>query len=329
MKAILTEGFGDEGVLRIVDRPQPDLIAGGVRIAATAAGLNRADLLQRRGLYPPPPGASDVLGLECGGTVAELAPGVDDLTVGERVMALVAGGGQAESVIAPRGSVMAVPSHFDDLEAGGFPEVFLTAHLNLFELGGLSPDATALVHGGSGGVGTAAIQLIKETGAQVLVTAGSAERCRRCLDLGADVAVDYRADDFVDAAMQLTRGCGVDLVLDCIGAPYLDRHLDVLALDGRLLVIGLMGGAKAELDMRRLLSRRIRIIGSTLRALSPNRKAELVRSFLTRFGDRLAAGRLRPIIDSVFSIAAVADAHRRLGSGEAFGKVVLDIASTR
>lgn len=325
VKAVGVEGKGDDAILRVVDTPPPDLAEDSVRIAVSAAGLNRADLLQRRGLYPPPPGAPETLGLECTGTVIETAAGVTEPAAGERVMALVPGGGQAEQAVVHRGSLLPVPAHFSNEEAGAFPEVFLTAHLNLFMLGGLAPGRTALVHGGSGGVGTAAIALARQAGARIVVTAGSSDRCRRCLDLGADAAVDYRDDDFEAVCLELTGGAGVDVVLDCIGGPYLEKNIRVLAIDGRLVAIGLMGGPKAELDMRRLLMRRLRVIGSTLRALPAARKAEIVSSFLDRFGDALADGRLRPVVDSVYPMGRVAEAHARLASGEAFGKVVLTV----
>lgn len=325
MKSVICEGHGDENVLRIEERPSPDLMPGSVRVAVTAGGLNRADLLQRRGLYPPPAGASDVLGLECGGSVVEPGPGASGFEPGRRVMALVPGGGQAEEAVVDQGSLLPVPEFFSPDEAGAFPEVYLTAYLNLFMLGGLDSGGTALVHGGSGGVGTAAIALAREAGARIIVTAGSAERCRRCRDLGADHAVDYHNEDFEATCLDTTNGRGVDVVLDCIGGPYLENNLGVLVTEGRLVVIGLMGGTTGQLDMRRLLSKRIRIIGSTLRALSAERKAEIVRSFLDRFGGALEAGRLRPVIDSVFPMDQVADAHRRLASGEVFGKVVLRI----
>ncbi len=294
-------------------------------MAVGAAGLNRADLLQRRGLYPPPPGISDILGLECSGSITELGSEVTSLEAGGRVMALVAGGGQAQEAVIDRGSLLPVPEVFSDQEAGAFPEVYLTAYLNLFMLGGLNAGGTALVHGGSGGVGTAAIQLVKDAGARVFVTAGSDDRCRRCTELGADLALNYRDRDFESVCLEATETRGVDVVLDCIGGPYLEKNLKVLTTEGRLVVIGLMGGMTGDLDLRRLLSKRIRIIGSTLRALSLERKAEIVSSFLDRFGDALQAGRLRPVIDSVFPMNRVADAHRRLASGEAFGKVVLTI----
>lgn len=294
-------------------------------MAVGAAGLNRADLLQRRGLYPPPPGVSDILGLECSGLITELGSEVTGLAEGGRVMALVAGGGQAQEAVVDRGSLLPVPEVFSDQEAGAFPEVYLTAYLNLFMLGGLNAGGTALVHGGSGGVGTAAIQLVKDAGARVFVTAGSDDRCRRCTDLGADLAINYRDQDFESVCLETTGTRGVDVVLDCIGGPYLEKNLKVLTTEGRLVVIGLMGGMTGDLDLRRLLSKRIRIIGSTLRTLSLERKAEIVSSFLDRFGDALQAGRLRPVIDSVFPMNRIADAHRRLASGEAFGKVVLTI----
>jgi len=317
--------YGDENVLRIEDRSSPEMKSGSVRMAVGAAGLNRADLLQRQGFYPPPPGASEIFGLECAGSVTELGSGVTDLATGARVMALVAGGGHAEEAVVDRGSLLPVPDDFSAEEAGAFPEVYLTAYLNLFMLGSLDSGKSALVHGGSGGVGTAAIQLAKEAGARVFVTAGSDDRCRRCCEIGAEIAVNYHDQDFENTCLEATDHSGVDVVLDCIGGSYLGRNLKVLTTEGHLVVIGLMGGTTGELDLRRLLSKRIRIIGSTLRALSLERKAEIVGSFLDRFGDAMEAGRLRPVIDSVYPMEQVADAHRRLASGEAFGKVVLTI----
>ncbi len=325
MKTVLCERPGDKSPPRVADRPAPLPGANELTISVRTAGLNRADLLQCRGLYPPPAGVTDSLGLECAGTVAELGPGVDDLAVGDRVMALLAGGGQAELALADRGSVLRIPNALSDDEAGGLPEVFLTAYLNLFVLGGLEPGAIALVHGGSGGLGTAAIALAVEAGARIAVTAGADDRCRRCSRLGAELAVNYRIDDFVDAVRELTDGSGADVVLDCVGGKYLDRNLRALAPDGRLVVIGLMGGRSGQLDLTQLLTRRLQVIGSTLRSLDVDRKAEIVHAFLDRFGDALDAGRIRPVIDSVYPVDQVADAHRRLASGDAFGKVVLRI----
>jgi len=299
------------------------MVPGGVRIDVAAAGVNRADLLQRRGLYPPPDGASPILGLECAGTVAEVGPGVTTWRPGDRVMALLTGGGYAEQVVVDQRCLMSIPIQLTDAEAGGFPEVFLTAHLKVFRLGGARPGSTVLVHGGSGGVGTAAILLAKAAGVTVIVTAGSDDRCRRCLDVGAHAAINYHTADFVSRCLELTDNRGIDVVVDCVGADYLDRHLDVLAPGGRLVVIALMGGAKAEIDLGRVLRKRLTVIGSTLRARSAAFKGELIRSFLVEFGDALDAGTLAPVVHATLPLAEAAEAHRLLAAGEVFGKVVL------
>jgi putative PIG3 family NAD(P)H quinone oxidoreductase len=323
MRAVVFDEPGDEAVLRVAEVPDPECGPGEVRIAVIAAGVNRADLLQRRGLYPPPPGASEILGLECSGSIVEVGRDVGSFAPGDRVMTLLAGGGYAEQVVAPAACVMAVPESVGDVEAGGVPEVFITAFLNLFLVGGLEAGATALVHGGSGGVGTAAIQLAKAVGARIVVTAGSDDRCRRCLELGADAAVNYREQDFVAAARALTGDRGVEMVLDCIGAPYLERHLEVLAVGGRLVVIGLQGGARAELDLAALMRKRITIAGSTLRARPVEEKARIIRAFLERFGAHLADGSIRPVVDRTLPFEQAAEAHRLLAAGEIFGKIVL------
>ncbi|MCU0232940.1 MAG: NAD(P)H-quinone oxidoreductase [Thermoanaerobaculales bacterium] len=323
MQAVVFDAPGDESVLRVDEVPSPDCGPGEVRIAVAAAGVNRADLLQRRGHYPPPPGASEILGLECAGSVLEVGRDVTGVAAGHRVMALLTGGGYAEQAVAPSGCVIPVPDALSELEAGGLPEVFLTAFLNLFLLGGLEEGATALVHGGSGGVGTAAIQLAKAAGARVVVTAGSDERCRRCLELGAEAAVNHRSQDFVAAARELSDGRGVDVVLDCVGGPYLERHIEALAVGGRLVVIGLQGGGHAELDLARLMRKRLTIVGSTLRARPAAEKAEIIDAFSDRFTEPLAGGRLRPVIDRTFPFEQAATAHRALAGGEVFGKIVL------
>jgi len=246
-------------------------------------------------------------------------------------MALLAGGGYAEEVVAPEPCVMVAPACFTNPEAGAFAEVFVTAYLNLFEVGGLSPSGAALVHGGSGGVGTAAIQLGREAGARVLVTAGGPERCRRCVELGAELAFDHRRDDLdlVQSVLDATAGSGVDVVLDCVGAPYLEAHLRLLATDGSLVIIGLMGGADGEIDLRRLLARRLSLIGSTLRSRPVAEKGRIVASMLARFGAAVSAGRLRPVVDRVFPLDDVAEAHRRLAGGAVFGKLVLSLEASR
>ena len=325
MRAIVCDRPGDESVLRLGETARPELRAGAIRIRVAATALNRADLLQRQGLYPPPPGASPILGLECSGEVIEVAPGVTGFATGDRVMALLAGGGYAEEVVVDAGSAMHVPARLDLVEAAALPEVLLTVHLNVFEIGGLGPGGWLLVHGGGSGIGTAAIQLARAAGAQVVVTAGSAAKCERCRALGADAALDYTAGDFADGVLEATGGRGVDVVLDSIGAPYLASNLRVLAVGGRLVVIGLMGGAKAELPLGVLLTRRLSVIGSTLRTRSEAEKTALVRSLLARFGAALERGEVRPVVDRVLPLAEAPEAHRLMKSSQHFGKIVLRV----
>jgi putative PIG3 family NAD(P)H quinone oxidoreductase len=287
--------------------------------------VNRADLLQRQGLYPPPPGASPLLGLECAGEVAEVGAQVRRWRAGERVMALLPGGGYAEEAVVHRGAAMHVPDALSDEAAGAFPEVFLTAFSNLFMLGEVKTGGAALVHGGGSGVGTAAIQLLRTAGVQVIVTAGSDEKCRRCRELGADVAINYRGGEFAPAVRDATGGRGVDVVLDSIGGKYFAQNLDCLATDGRLVIIGLIGGAKAEINLAALLTRRQRVIGSALRTRSVADKADIVRRFVERFGNAVAAGRIKPVIDRVLPLAEAAEAHRIVQASVHFGKVVLRV----
>jgi putative PIG3 family NAD(P)H quinone oxidoreductase len=323
MKAVLFEQPGDEAVLHVGETPAPELGPGDLRIRVAGAGVNRADLLQRRGMYPPPPGASPVLGLECAGEVMEVGARAHGWNAGDRAMALLAGGGYAEQVVVDAGSALPVPRALSDAEAAGLPEVYLTVFLNVFQLGALPAGGSLLVHGGGSGIGTAAIQLAKLAGARVIVTAGSEAKCARCRALGADVAVNYRTEKFADAVRAATKGAGVDVVLDSIGAPYLADNLAALALGGRLVLIGLMGGAKAELNLGALLVRRLSVIGSTLRTRSAAEKAALVAAFRARFGADLEAGRIRPVIDRVLPFSQAADAHRLLQASDHFGKVVL------
>jgi putative PIG3 family NAD(P)H quinone oxidoreductase len=323
MRAILFDAPGDESVLYLGEAPAPELGPDDVRIRVAACAVNRADLVQRQGSYPPPPGASPILGLECAGTVAELGANVREFALGERVMALLAGGGYAEEVAVHVGSVMRVPAALTLEEASAIPEVFLTVFQNVFQLAQLEGGGWLLVHGGGSGIGTAAIQLAKRAGARVIVTAGSDAKCAQCRALGADVAVNYRTAKFADAVKQATDGRGVDVVLDSIGAPYLADNLASLAVGGRLSLIGMMGGSKAELNLALVLMKRLHIIGSTLRARSAVEKAAIVRGFLARFGDDLAAGRIRAVVDRVLPLAQAADAHRALAKSEHFGKIVL------
>jgi putative PIG3 family NAD(P)H quinone oxidoreductase len=323
MRAIVIEKPGDESVMQIGEAPAPALGPDDLRIRVAACGVNRADLLQRQGLYPPPPGASPILGLECAGTVAEIGANVRGFEAGDRAMALLAGGGYAEEVVVHAGSAMKVPPALTLEEAAAIPEVFLTVFLNVFQLAQLPEGGALLVHGGGSGIGTAAIQLAKRAGARAIVTAGSDAKCEQCRKLGADVAVNYRSAKFADAVKQATGGQGVDVVLDSIGAPYLEDNLASLAVGGRLVLIGLMGGAKAELDLGALLARRLSVIGSTLRARPVEEKAAIVRGFVARFSDDLAAGRIRAVVDRVLPLAQAADAHRAMKASEHFGKIVL------
>jgi putative PIG3 family NAD(P)H quinone oxidoreductase len=321
MRAIVLDKFGDESVMRIGDVPSPPLGPSDIRIAVRATAVNRADLLQREGKYPPPAGASDLLGLDCAGAVIEVGAKVGGWKRGDRAMALLPGGGYAEEAVVEGGSAMPIPKILTDEEAAAIPEVFLTAFLNVFELARAKSRETLLIHGGGSGVGTAATTLAKLGGMRVIVTAGSDEKCARCLEHGADVAINYRKEDFAERARD------VDIVLDHIGARYLPKDLGVLRTGGRVVIIGSMGDErKAEIDVAAVLSKRLQIIGSTLRSRTAEEKAEIVRAFLSRFGGELRAGRIRPVIHAVFPLERVAEAHRLMKASEHFGKIVLRVA---
>jgi putative PIG3 family NAD(P)H quinone oxidoreductase len=325
MRAIQVVGQRDKARLALGEAPDPAPGAGEISIDVETAAVNRADLLQRRGLYPPPPGASSILGLECAGRVASLGEGVDAFEPGDRVMALLAGGGYAERAVVHAGSVLHVPDGVDMDVAGALPEVFLTCHLTLFDLGHAQAGETVLVHGGGSGIGTAAIQLLTRAGARVIVTAGNDEKCARCRELGAQVAVNYRNEDFVEVVQRETDGHGVDLLLDSIGGAYFERNLRALARGGRLVLIGLMGGASAEINLGAVLSKHLSIIGSTLRSRPAHEKAALVRSFWSRFGTDVTSGKIAPVIDRVLPLARAQEAHEHLEASAQFGKVVLRV----
>jgi putative PIG3 family NAD(P)H quinone oxidoreductase len=326
MKAIQIEKPGDENVLTMGEAPDPVPGPGDLLIKVSCTALNYADILQRRGLYPPPPGASALLGLECAGEVIGMGAKARGWRVGDRVMALLPGGGYAEKAVVHFGSAMPIPGALKDEEAAAIPEVFLTAFLNLFMIGEVKPGDAVLVHGGGSGVGTAAIQVIKEAGARSIVTAGTEEKCDRCLKFGADVAINYRSGPWVPKVKEATEGRGADMILDSIGAPYLQHNLEALAQNGKLILIGLMKGAKAEIDLTTVLRRHLRIIGSTLRSRPAAEKAEIVTAFLSRMRPALEAGRLRPPIYKVFPLAEAAEAHRIMAASTHFGKIVLRVA---
>jgi tumor protein p53-inducible protein 3 len=323
MKAVVIDKPGDENVLHLGEVPDPSPKPDELLIRVHCAGLNRADIMQRQGFYPPPPGASEILGLECAGKVITVGAQVSGWRVGERAMALLPGGGYAEKAVAHHGSAMKVPAALSDEEAAGIPEVYLTAYLNLFELARVKPGESVLIHGGGSGVGTASIQLLREAGVRSIVTAGSDEKCERCLKFGADVAINYRSGPFAPKVKTATAGRGADVVLDSIGAAYLAENLDALAPGGRLVLIGLMRGARAEIDLTAVLRKHLAIYGSTLRSRPAAEKAQIVRGFLARFGAALEAGRLRPPIYKVLPAAQAAETHRIMQASEHFGKIIL------
>lgn len=324
MIAIEISAPGPPEVLTPVERPDPVPGEGEILIRVAAAGVNRPDVMQRRGMYPPPKGASDIPGLEVAGTVAALGPGVDSWNLGDQVCALVSGGGYATLCVAPAPQCLPVPAPLDLVSAGAVPETFFTVWSNVFDRGHLEAGETALFHGGSSGIGTTAIQLAVARGARVLVTAGSDEKCRACEALGAAHAVNYRRVDFVEAIGELTGGRGVDLILDIVGGSYVARNLSVLAVDGRLVQIGLMEGEPiASIDLRRVLGRRLTITGSTLRPRTVEEKGQIAAALRREVWPLIERGAVHPIVDRVFPLTAAASAHRLMESSEHVGKIVL------
>lgn len=326
MPAVLVRDQGVRGAwneLTLGRVPRPEVHAGEVLVQVEACSVNRADLLQRRGLYPPPPGASSILGLDFAGFLAAVAPDVERWHVGDRVFGIVPGGGYARYLTIPADHLLPIPANLSFVEAAAAAEVFIAAYASLFVEGRLSPGETVLVHGGGSGVGTAAIQLILAYGAVPLVTAGTAEKVRRCLELGARFASNYRTEDFEDAVMRFTGGGGVDVVLDWVGAPYLEKHLRLLKEKGRLVLIGLMGGSRAEIPLDLLVSKRLHCVGSVLRSRSVAERAEIVRGFESLVLPWLRDGIVKPIVHRIFSMAEAARAHEILRESSHFGKVVL------
>jgi len=321
--AAVVDAPGGPEALRYAEVPDPEVGPGEVLLDVVATAVNRADLLQRQGHYPPPPGASDLMGLECSGTVAVLGEGVEGLSVGDEVCALLAGGGYATRVAVPAGQVMPLPEGVDLVTAAALPEVAGTVWSNVMMVAGLRSGETFLVHGGAGGIGTFAIQLAKAVGATVLTTAGTAEKRAFCTDLGADVTIDYHDEDFVAVAREVTDGRGVDVVLDNMGASYLARNVAVLALEGRLVVIGLQGGTKAELDLNALMRKRAAVIGTTLRARPVEEKSTICRAVAEHVWPLVADGTVRAVVDRTYPLADAAEAHRRMESGDHIGKIVL------
>lgn len=323
MIAIEIAAPGGPEVLTPVERPDPVAGAGEVLIAVAAAGVNRPDVMQRRGRYPPPPGASDIPGLEVAGTIAAIGPGVTDWRVGDQVCALVAGGGYASLCVAPAPQCLPIPAGMELVTAAAIPETFFTVWSNVFQRGGLKRGEDALFHGGTSGIGTTAIQLASARGARVFATAGSDEKCRACEQLGAAHAINYRTEDFVKAINDLTGKRGVDLILDIVGGDYFARNLAALAVDGRLVQIGLMGGETATVDLRRILGRRLTVTGSTLRPRTVEEKGLIARELRQDVWPLLEQGTVKPIVYRTFPLTEASAAHRLMESSEHVGKIVL------
>jgi putative PIG3 family NAD(P)H quinone oxidoreductase len=322
MRAVIAPDPGGPEALVLADLPDPTPGDGEVVVDMRATAVNRADTLQRQGFYPPPPGASDVLGLECSGVISAVGSGVAGWQVGDEVCALLASGGYGEKVPVPAGQLMPLPDGIDLVTAGALPEVACTVWSTVFMIAGLQQDETLLVHGGAGGIGTFAIQLAKALGARVLTTAGTAEKLDMCRELGADVAINYHEQDFVDVVKQETDG-GVDVILDVMGASYLQRNVDALAIEGRLVVVGMQGGTKAEIDLGVLMRKRAAVVSATLRARPVEEKAAICASVVEHVWPLVADGSVKSLVHATLPLTEVAEAHRIMEAGEHTGKIVL------
>jgi NADPH:quinone reductase len=327
MTAIAIRAPGGPEMLVPERRPLPPLAEGEVLVKVAAAGVNRPDVMQRQGLYPPPKGATDIPGLEIAGEVVALGGGVRRWKLGDKVMALIVGGGYAEYCPAHESHTLPLPRGLTLVEAAAIPETFFTVWHNAFERGRLQAGETLLVHGGSSGIGTAAIQLAKAFGARVITTAGSAEKCEACRRLGADVAVNYKQEDFVAATKAATDGKGADVVLDMVGGDYIERNYEAAAVEGRVVQIAFQGSPKATVDFRRIMLKRLTHTGSTLRARSVADKGAIARGVETQVLPLIAAGKVKPVIDSTFPLARAAAAHARMEASTHIGKIVLTVAS--
>jgi NADPH:quinone reductase len=325
MNAVAITTPGGPEVLKLAEVPTPRPGTGQLLVKVAAAGVNRPDLAQRAGSYPPPPGHSPLPGLEIAGDVIEVGADTTRWKPGDKVCALVNGGGYAEYCIAEETSALPIPAGFDMVRAAALPETFFTVWNNVFERGRLAAGEWFLVHGGSSGIGTTAIQLARAFGARVIATAGSADKCQSCLDLGADRAVNYRTEDFVAAAKQATGGKGVDVILDMVGGGYTDKNIVIAAEDGRIVQIATLGGADVKVNLARLMIKRLTLTGSTLRPRTREVKAGFARALEEKVWPLLAAGKVKVVMDSTFPLAEAAEAHRRLETSQHIGKVVLTV----
>lgn len=325
MKAIEISQPGGPEVLRLVDRPMPVPKAGEVLIKVSAAGINRPDVFQRKGAYPAPPGASDLPGLEVAGVIADGDAASGGFAVGDRVCALLPGGGYAEYCVAPVGLCLPVPEGLTDVEAAGLPETYFTVWSNVFDRGELSGDESLLVHGGASGIGTTAVQLAAAMGHTVYATVGSDERAQAVQKLGAKLVINYREQDFVQQIKAATEGQGVDVVLDMVAGDYINRNINCLADDGRIVIIALLGGAKATVDCGQILRRRLRITGSTLRPRPVSFKADIARSLRQHVWPLLETKKIRPIVHATFPLEQASQAHTMMDAGEQIGKIILTV----
>ena len=327
MKAIIVKMENNLPILDWQDAADPEISGDDVLIDVRATAVNRADLLQARGLYPPPPGVSDILGLEIAGTVAGIGEDVKGLKIGDRILALVPGGGYAQQAVVHHQMLLPLPAEWSYAQGAAIPEVWLTAFLNLFIEGKLQPGETVLLHAGGSGVGTAGIQMARASGATVLVTAGTAAKLAACRKLGASLGINYKQQDFVEAVKRATDGNGVDLILDPVGGAYIEKNLQALAEKGRLVNIGLLSGASGEMNMGLVLGKSLKIIGSRLRSRPLAEKIEITRQFKQRFWGLLQSGKLRPIVDTIFPIQRAQDAHDHVRQNLNTGKVILEVES--
>ena len=325
MKAIIRTGDGKADVLQLSEIVAPEPTATQLLVDVKATALNRADLIQRRGGYPPPPGESEILGLEIAGTVSAMGDAVIGFAKGDRVFGLVGGGGYAEQAVIDYRMAMPIPNQWTFEHAAAIPEVFFTANENIFTLGDLSSGQTILIHAGGSGVGSAGIQMAHHAGARVFVTAGTPEKIEKCKELGAVDGINYKTDDFVTEIEKLTEGVGVDTVLDFIGAPYLERNLAILKTKGCLLQVGLIGGAATEINLGTVMRKRLRIIGSVMRPQSLDEKIAITQRFVRRWLPVLKAGTLQPVIDKVFPLAEARHAHEYMEANRNFGKILLKV----
>jgi NADPH2:quinone reductase len=325
MTAVAIRAPGGPEMLVPEERPVPAPGAGEILVKVAAAGVNRPDVMQRMGHYPPPKGAPEIPGLEIAGTVAACGPNVQRWKEGDQVTALVVGGGYAEYCLAHETHALPVPAGLSLIEAAAIPETFFTVWHNAFERGGLRAGETLLVHGGSSGIGTAAIQLAKAFGARVVTTAGSAEKCAACRRLGADVAVNYKSEDFVAATKEATGGTGAEVILDMVGGDYIERNYEAAAVEGRIVQIAFQGSPKANVDFRRIMLKRLHHTGSTLRSRSIEDKAAIARAVEQKVWPLIAAAKVKPLIDQTFPLADAAGAHARMEASTHIGKIVLTV----